>query len=291
MNKVNQFISDKNYVLITAHLQPSEILASLTTVGKKCLYVLHVSRHLTDIHRSIFYKIGLKFFLRGKKVITVSKGLEMELNREYGISPDDTMTIYNPCVTAAVQSECKKIASHRRPYILVMGRLEKQKNPLLSLDLYYRGKLYHKYDLVYLGKGSLAGGLKEKIAVYGLEQYVFLEGFQKDSEQWVKNAALLLSCSKYEGLPMNLIEALVCGTPVVASDCLYGPNEILTDELARYLIDPEGKPHESISTILSALNDYPAITEKYYKKFDPELIIQTYLNVWESCFGSGKVTV
>ena len=84
---------------------------------------------------------------------------------------------------------------------------------------------------------------------------------------------------------MNLVEALLCGTPVVAADCPYGPNEILTDELSRFLIDPEHDFEHSIIVIASALEDYPVITEKYYEKFDDKLATNNYLNTWKLCFG------
>ena len=118
-----------------------------------------------------------------------------------------------------------------------------------------------------------------------LQEYVFLAGFQEDTVSWLENASLLLSCSRREGLPMNLIEALMCGTPVVAANCPHGPNEILTDELSEFLIDPEENLDESIAVVWSALDSYPDITEKYYDKFNVESITQTYLNVWKECFG------
>ena len=80
-----------------------------------------------------------------------------------------------------------------------------------------------------------------------------LKGFQRKPIKWLVNASLLLSCSRQEGLPLNLVEALICGTPVVASDCPYGPNEILTGELSAYLISPEEDPDASVAVMWSAL--------------------------------------
>ena len=107
-----------------------------------------------------------------------------------------------------------------------MGRLEEPKNPLRILELYCKGGFCKKYDLVFLGKGSLMDDIAKMVDGCNLREYVFLAGFQEDTVSWLENASLLLSCSRREGLPMNLIEALMCGTPVVAADCPYGPNEI-----------------------------------------------------------------
>ena len=283
--KVNRFIFGKEYVLITAHVQPSHFLASISKVRKECLYVIHMSSHRVEESRSWVYRMSLKLFLKGKRIVTVSKGIEGELVKEYGILPENITTIYNPCGTV-LKSKPELSSPHIRPYILTMGRLVEQKNPLLILELYNKGRFYNSYDLIYLGKGSLEQNLMDRITEYHLENHVFLAGFQKNPEQWLRNAALLLSCSRQEGFPMNLVEALICGTPVVAADCPYGPKEILTGELARFLIHPEKNFSESISVISDALDSYPEITEKYYENFDDELITWTYLQTWKDAFGT-----
>lgn len=284
INRVNAFISGKKYVLITAHLQPSQLLASLTLVGKKCFYVMHGSQHLRDKNNSWIYRIVLRLFLRGKKVITVSRGLRKELITEYSIRPGNITTIYNPCVVEGIKSEIALCLPHTRPYILALGRIEEPKNPLLILELYHKGGFYHDYDLIYVGKGTLMGELRRMIEEYNLQEHVFLVGFQKNPMQWLRSASLLLSCSKREGLPMNMIEALTCGVPVVAADCPYGPNEILTGELSAYLIDPENDAGKSIEVISSALRSYPEIQEKHTAKFDRRVIAEIYLKTWKECF-------
>lgn len=284
--KVNSFIANKEYALITAHLQPSYLLASLTAVGKRCLYVIHNRWHrVNDVspYRNI---AGLQLVLRGKKIVTVSRGLEDELVNRYRIKPQSITTIYNPC--KMIRKPGREAQSpYRRKYILFMGRLVDQKNPLLALKLYYKGSFYTEYDLVYLGQGTLEKVLREQIDQYNLEEYVHIAGFQKNPEPWLRGASLLLSCSKQEGLPMNLVEALICGVPVVSDDCPYGPNEILTGELASYLTRSDEDLEKTIQTISSALELYPAIEEKYYRKFDSKLIAQTYLDKWKNFFESG----
>lgn len=283
--KVNAFISNQEYVLITAHLQPSYLLASLTKVRNRTLYVVHNRWIRKNCYDSWAYTMTLKFILWRKRIITVSKGLENELVR-YGFSDKNIITIYNPCNVDVLKPKAKLRSIHIRPYILILGRLVEQKNPLLALELYYQGKFYNQYDLIYLGKGSLERSLRDRISDYKLQDHVYLFGFQKNPEVWIENASLLLSCSRYEGFSMNLVEALICGTPVVAADCLYGPREILVDELRNYLISPEENILASISTISSALKSYPVISEKYYEKFDGELITKTYLKTWKDNFES-----
>ena len=165
-----------------------------------------------------------------------------------------------------------------------MGRLEEVKNPLLALELFYKGHFYREYDLIYLGKGSLEETLRKRVLDINLGKYIFFAGFQEDPKRWLLNASLLLSSSRQEAFALNIVEALVCDTPVVAVDCPYGPREILTDELSKYLIHPEEDFNESISVIESALRWYPEIKEKYYERFSNKRIAQEYLGHWRKCF-------
>lgn len=66
-----------------------------------------------------------------------------------------------------------------------------------------------------------------------------LPGFQNNPYCWMKHARLLVLSSDYEGIPSVVVEALICGAPVVSTDCPSGPNEIMTVELARWLV-PQG---------------------------------------------------
>jgi glycosyltransferase involved in cell wall biosynthesis len=54
-----------------------------------------------------------------------------------------------------------------------------------------------------------------------------MPGFQSDPFAWMRGASVFALSSHHEGLPVALIEAMACGTPVVSTDCPSGPAEIL----------------------------------------------------------------
>jgi glycosyltransferase involved in cell wall biosynthesis len=127
-----------------------------------------------------------------------------------------------------------------QPVVLGIGRLDVQKafDRLIRAHatLLAKGIMHH---LVILGEGSQREFLEAEIRRLGVQDSVFLCGHVVDVPRWLAHASVFALCSKYEGLPLALLEALACGVPAVAMDCPSGPREILQDG-ADGLLTPEG---------------------------------------------------
>jgi len=91
--------------------------------------------------------------------------------------------------------------------------------------------------------------------------------------------------SRFEGLPMVLIEAISCGIPVVSFDCESGPREILEDGCSGFLVEPSNI--EALASKIIFLIENPTIRyemgvnafdrAKYFSK-------ETILNQWDKLF-------
>ena len=78
----------------------------------------------------------------------------------------------------------------------------------------------------------------------GVRDRVHFLGFQHNPHRFMKRATVFTSSSIFEGFGLVLVEALACGTPVVATNCLSGPAEVLADGEFGVLVppkDPEGR--------------------------------------------------
>src|SRR5438445_6110983 len=110
-----------------------------------------------------------------------------------------------------------------------MGRLVSNKNFRLLIESYRSSGISE--NLVILGEGDERRNLERLISSFGLDGRVILPGYVKNPYPIIAGARLFVSSSNAEGFPNALIEAMVLGCPVVATDCNAGPMEILTRKM------------------------------------------------------------
>ena len=112
--------------------------------------------------------------------------------------------------------------------ICAVGRLCNAKGfSNLIKSFYLLSKENSKVKLILIGDGELRPQIEEMIRVMGLENRVLLPGFRVNPIKYITNSKIFALSSLYEGFPNVMVEAMCCGTPVVASDCPTGPAEIL----------------------------------------------------------------
>lgn len=86
------------------------------------------------------------------------------------------------------------------------------------------------------GNGPDEQKLKDLTAELGLNDVVTFLGYRTDLEKVVPGADLVVSCSYREGMPFNIIEAMLCARPIIASRN-RGHNELIDDGKTGYLFD------------------------------------------------------
>jgi glycosyltransferase involved in cell wall biosynthesis len=119
-----------------------------------------------------------------------------------------------------------------------VGRLEPIKNHLLLLEAFRGLPSDLQGSLTILGEGSLRPLLAERIVELGLGDRVQMPGFVTDPEDTLRASDVFVLSSDFEGHPRVLIEALLCGLRIVATDCPTGPREILEGVAGALLVPP-----------------------------------------------------
>ena len=124
-----------------------------------------------------------------------------------------------------------------RNILLAVGRLSEEKNIELLLNIFKRLVLdYPAWDLVILGEGPQRSLLEQNIEKLGLQQRVRMPGRVGNVADWYAAANLYVMCSRFEGFPNSLAEAMAHGLPAVSFDCDTGPRDIIRDEVDGVLV-------------------------------------------------------
>ena len=171
--------------------------------------------------------------------------------------------------------------------IAIVGRLEKQKNPLLALRSFsFIQRDYPKCTLHYYGEGSLRSEIEDQIRKDGLEERVFLHGEVSNTGDYLAKSCLYILCSDYEGMPNALMEAMAVGVPCIATDCPCGGPKFLLGDVNDELLFPVGNTEELVNRIRKVLSDqeFRVDTAKAIKRKAQEFKTDIIVQKWKKLF-------
>lgn len=174
------------------------------------------------------------FYKKLDYLVCQSQDMLKDMVDSYGISSDKSSVIYNPLDIDKV----RKLSGDRSEFIhlspsegnainfVSAGRISVQKGFDILLEAFFLCSDL-PITLSILGEGILKDQLQEKASDYGIEDRIFFKGFKKNPYSWFAKADAFILSSRYEGFPNVVLEALACGTPVIATPAPGGIHEIL----------------------------------------------------------------
>jgi len=217
--------------------------------------------------------------------IAVSSGVAQDIARLSGLSLGEFEVIYNPVMppsepsVAALRCAEALWSGSAGARILTVGSMKAQKNHLLLIRAFAR---LDRPDarLMFVGEGSGRESLLKLARELGVAERVIFAGFHPDPTPFYMSADLFALSSDYEGFGNVLVEAMACGTPMVSTDCLSGPREILEGGKYGRLV-PVGDIAAMANAIELALDN--SITGETLRNrasdFEPKKAANAYLNL------------
>ena len=232
-------------------------------------------------------KLKAKLLYRNcQQFITVSKGIYEKVSNNYKFLP--TKLIYNPIDFEMILNQSKQNISDDFQYILSAGSMNKNIKQFNKLIECYAKSILPSTNikLIILGEGKLKSKWIKLAESLNLQDMIIFKGNVKNPFRYYKNALFTISTSKFEGMPMVLLESLACGNPIISWDYASGPNEIITDKQNGLLIE-----NQHTEKLIEAMNLFVLDNNLYLhckenavssvKQFSLETIGNEWLNVFD----------
>lgn len=198
------------------------------------LFVFKSKKMIMSIqHYNILYHIpkGLifkKVYSQVKAIAAVSIDIVEKLKSYHSFdNVKYTPNFVNKDLLLTSENLPKSIPSNS---VLAIGRLNNSVKQFDKLILSYIKTNAHKkgIPLIILGDGPDRLELEKLIESKNLQSSVKLLGFVSNPYAYIKQCKFLVLCSKFEGMPLVILETLTLGKPVVSFNCKSGPSELIT---------------------------------------------------------------
>lgn len=235
--ELKKIINENKYDIIHCHTPVGATLTRLAAKkarkqGTKIIYTAHGFHFFKDapiINWLIYYPVEKYLSKYTDVLITINKEDYERAKRHFkakqielihGVGVDKTKFNINMSQDDIILLR-KKFNFDKNDFVFIsVGELNKNKNQIMQIEAMKEVvKNNDKSKLLIVGKGSLSDFLKKKVKEYDLENYVKFAGFRNDIPQLLKSSNCLLATSYREGLPVNVMEAMVCKLPIIVTNC------------------------------------------------------------------------
>lgn len=175
----------------------------------------------------------------------------------------------------------------------VVGRLHPQKGhqDLLQAFVQLRGQTSRKFQCLFIGEGELRPQLEAEVQRLGLGGVVRFTGLRSDVPRLLVALDLFVMPSRWEGLPMALLEAMACGKPCVVTSVGGIPSVI--DDGANGLMLPPEQPQVMADALARVMSDGAlqaslgaTARECALRRYDVGRALQAYESMYDEALGA-----
>jgi glycosyltransferase involved in cell wall biosynthesis len=208
----------------------------------------------------IAYRFLRRLYRYADRVVTLTEGARRDLVQNFSV-PDAIISVMLtnaviPPRTARLIAAWDGESGRESDLIVCVGRLSPEKDQRTLIRAMSLLPPERRWRLAIVGEGAEHDTLVDLARRSGLADRIVFSGYVADPFDWMMRARVAVCSSVYEGLGNAIIEALAFGTPVVSTDCPYGPSEIL--EQGRYgALTPVGDAAALAAAIAAAMDQVP----------------------------------
>lgn len=205
----------------------------------KLIWRLTLLQSYSSKDNSTFQKLLFKIKAAAfNAIITQSIDMTNDLINNWGVCENKITQINNPIDIQNVLKQASrpssiKFDSRFKNYVMA-GRLSKQKGYDILIERIANYSGQRDFRIYIMGKGPLQEELKDSIMLNGLQDVIYLIGYQNNPYAIMGQADGFILSSRHEGFPNVLLEANTLGLPIFANQCPGGINEIILEGVNGY---------------------------------------------------------
>ena len=205
----------------------------------------YIRRYESGWRRRLFLHTAIGMTARkADRIIVPSQGTARDTRRRFlgparrievipnGIDANEVRDLAEAPIAMAVT-----LPAHL-PKLCVAARLWEEKEIHLVIDAISLLRYRQPCALMIVGEGAELPKLQDRARDLGLEDRVVFLGYQVNVFPYMRQADLYVHTCQFEGFGYSMLEAMACGTPVVATDCPHGPREVLSKGRDGVLVKP-----------------------------------------------------
>lgn len=238
--KLKKYCQVNKIDIVISHLYRSNYTNSLSKIiGNKTKSIGVQHSHASNSYSTPKFKNSLSKFLIKQLItkldntLTVSELMRLDLIENFNFSKEKVFNVGNPINFNKIQSDINDEVYDTSIFgkftFISLGSFIKRKNHELIIRAAFLIKDLD-FKLILMGQGGLKSFYINLIKELNLENKVEIIDFDPNPFKFLSISDCLINSSNSEGLPMAILEALACNLPVISSDCLSGPREILAPD-------------------------------------------------------------
>lgn len=253
-NTVRRIMKSENYTFIHCHTPIGGVLGRLASreskkKGTRVIYTahgFHFYRGAPKINWLIYYTIEKTLSPLTDCLITINpedynnaitrkfKTQDITMINGVGIS----LSKFSPTNDSKRQKLREQYGySKNDVYLIYVGELSDRKNQWQAIRMMHDlVKVHPEVRLLIVGDGSNFDSYSNLIKDLDLIDHVYLLGYRSDISNLMSLSDIAISTSRQEGLPVNIMEAMATGLPLVVTDC-RGNRDLIQNGVNGYMID------------------------------------------------------
>jgi glycosyltransferase involved in cell wall biosynthesis len=237
-----RFIRKNKIDLIHSHGKGAGVYGRLAAALSlvQCIHTFHGihTGNYNSLEKYLYISFERFLALFTKKIIAVSKS-EYILIREYKISPPGKISIIENAVEMPSSIVTYSSSKLSRKKVISISRFDYAKNTGLLIgvmeELKKRNRI-NEFEFILLGSGPEEEKIKSLVKSKQLENFVTFIGFTSNVGDYLIKSFCYISTSRWEGMPLSVLEAMSYGIPVIATD-VNGNKDLIESGMTGYLYD------------------------------------------------------